>query len=158
MSIGISSVLLHRSHRVASISLQPTLICFKKIEVSNMVNAEMNYHSGYIESCHCAKENVSWYIENQHSEDFCHAVQSGDFIPCGTSGDGLFYFAASVIDCAEPSKCPKGYRCCCFVFGHNCLNDVLRRRWSCCKQELTCKFEDMITIKGCCRLTRNITK
>lgn len=119
----------------------------------------MNYHPGYIESCHDAKENVNWYIENNHSEDFCCALQSGDFIPCGTSGDGLFNFTvANCIDTDIPNTCPNGYRCCCFVFGRDCLNDVLRRRWSCCKQELTCKFEDMISIKGCCRLTRNITK
>ena len=64
----------------------------------------------------------------------------------------------TVIECEDTVKCPEGFSCCNFVFGCGCLNDNLKRRWSCCKQELTCEFKDMISIKGCCRLTRNFTK
>jgi hypothetical protein len=133
----------------------------------------MNYHSGYVESCHPTVENVDWYREQAHEAvqeyhyscfvEFCNALQTGDFIPCGSSGNALFYFTASQNDSTIDNNntvavCQQGYYCCCFVFGTSCLNNVLRRRWSCCKQELTCKFQDMIEIKGCCEITRNITK
>jgi hypothetical protein len=121
--------------------------------------ALMSYHPGYVESCHGSCD-VGWFRkekkhfdrpELRYSREFCDALERGDFIPCGSSGcvPRLFLKEGEQTPVCFKRTVSKREATCGFVFGTHCGDKILARRWNCCGQELTGRFEDMLTLKGC---------
>ena len=120
----------------------------------------MSYHPGYVESCHEPRKNVDWYeqeklprydLQFRYSRAFCNALQTGGFIPCGNSGGLPFVFLKPNDTTADLClhRISSSLATCAFVYGTPCEGKILKRRWTCCRKELVCKFDDMITLKGC---------
>lgn len=116
----------------------------------------MSLHSGYVESCHEPKHDIEWYLNHKDFngnlrfyQDFCDALESGGFIPCGSSGCLTWNFDEKGNLCCG-DKCPKGSATCCFVFGKSCDKMILKRRWTCCGKMGVCTLDDMRQ-KNCSR-------
>ena len=99
----------------------------------------MNSHCGYIESCHNPMKDVVYFKEckdgdgnQKYTDNFCDALKSGNFIPCGNSAGITWQFNSWGDSNCQKSLCPKGSATCCFLFGVACDDKVLWRRWSCC--------------------------
>lgn len=108
-------------------------------------------HTGYIESCHFPRHNLWWYLreEEHHDPVFCNNLETGDFIPCGTSGDSPWVVRNNTITTDQSVCIPPGYRCCNFVRGKLCNDLQLYRRWSCCGKALIGTLDDMRKFTGC---------
>lgn len=112
------------------------------------------FHPGHVESCHAAKEDVSWYVEEKCSAKFVSNLSKGKFIACGTSGGCLWIFRGKEILASDDITFynyddKNGEHCCNFVFGQECTEKTLKRRWSCCKVEVIGTLHDMIKVRGC---------
>ncbi len=113
------------------------------------------FHPGYIESCHEQKD-AKWYRERQCVSSYCDNLESGGFIPCGESNNHVFCFVNGDIQYSHWLDLSKfNIFTCNFVFGHSCMNKILKRRWSCCGASYKGTLTDMINIKGC---TNNYNK
>jgi len=108
------------------------------------------FHPGYIESCH-EKKDAKWYRGELCPEWYCKRVEEGSFIPCGTSGDNPFCIVHRniIIPLSWLHLEPFNVHCCGFVFGKDCTDKKLLRRWSCCNASYEGTFRDMINLKGC---------
>lgn len=135
----------------------------------------MFFHPGRIESCHEPKDDVKYYCENHYNQDFITNLQKGDFITCGNSGGNHYCFVndhlrpisesvRSNIGQLQPifsynseylNKQKDKYGTCCFCFGKFCGEKILKRRWSCCKQEIIGTIYDLKKIKGCAFIYNN---
>lgn len=105
-------------------------------------------HSGWLESCHPRCSNVDYYRQKHCQTSFIEALEKGDFITCGTSGDIPFMFDRNGKRNfrIEREKFGSGQHCCCFVYGQGCKNNVLRRRWTCCGIEAIGTIADLTSI------------
>ncbi len=116
------------------------------------------FHPGYIESCHTPR-NAQWYKKEKCIKSFCKNIENGGYIPCGSSGNRPFMIIDNEVHTSRLNLYDFNIYCCCFIFGKECDEERLERRWSCCHKRLKGTMLDMLTLKGCEKITNyNVTK
>lgn len=109
------------------------------------------YHTGWVESKH-DPENTDWYEKydtQTNCMDWIRKLRNGDYIPCGSSGGQLHM---GIYVCG--GKYLNSARACCFVFGRDCGDSQIRRKWSCCGEGGQKTMKEMYEIPGCESFTR----